>query len=99
MLIAHETDMEKLREYAQLLTKVLGEDRHGDGWCVVNDHNRPYSMYAGSREECVAFIEGYDSAPKDDRACFDKSVLCVCVYVPSKPIVLPEDRLGETLGT
>jgi len=96
--IAHETDMEKLREYAQLLTKVLGADRHGGGWCVVNDHNRPYSLYDGSREECVAFIEGYDSAPAGGQGCFDRSVLCVCVDVPSKPIVIPEDRFGELLG-
>lgn len=90
-------DVVWLANTANILTKTI-VDKKGGGYVVVNDHNRGYGLYYGSREECVAFIEGYDSAPPDDQSCFDNSVLCVCVDVPSMGVVIPEDRFGEQLG-
>ena len=37
MKIAKEDDLEKLREFAQLLTKLIGGDMLGRGYCVVDD--------------------------------------------------------------
>lgn len=97
--IEHEHDIEKLREYARLLTKMVCSDVHtGGGYCVVNDHNRQYPIYHGSRESCIAFIEGYEAVPESDMACFDHSTLCVCVDVPSQMVVIPEERFGEELS-
>lgn len=95
--IISELDIETLRNMALLLTKCLGRDGSGDGYCVINDHNTELYMYSGSRENCIAFIEGYDSAPQTDSGCFDVSVNCVCVDTQSKTIVIPEDRFGEHL--
>ena len=96
--ISFQTETERLREIAYLLVKCIASDSTGGGYCVVNDHNPPYSMYSGSREHCIAFIEGYDAAPLTDVGCFDHSVLCVCVDAPSRPIVIPEERFGEFLA-
>ena len=61
--IEKEADIEKLRNSAQLIIKCMVNDRTGGGYCVVNDDNPPHSLYNGSRENCTAFIEGYEAAP------------------------------------
>lgn len=96
--IAREADIETLRNMAQLLVQCLAPDKAGGGYCVVNDHNPPHAMYTGSRENCIAFVEGYDTAPLTDGGCFDHSVNCVCVDTPSCMIVIPEERFGESLA-
>ncbi len=93
-----ESDIERLRDMAMTLVKCIGNDSAGGGYRVVNDHNPPYALYTGSRENCCAFIEGYDSAPLTDVGCFDHSVNCVCVDTPSCMIVIPEQRFGESLA-
>lgn len=95
--IAQEHDIEKIRQYAQLLTKMIAPNFSTGGYCVVNDRNRGYPLFHGSRETCVAYIEGYEAAPGSDVSCFDNSTLCVCVDVPSQTIVIPEERFGEEL--
>ena len=61
-----ETDIERLRNCAQLIIKCMVNDNTGGGYCVVNEHNPPHSLYEGSRENCIAFIEGYGAAPLSD---------------------------------
>ncbi len=95
--LRNTTDIEVLRERAILLTTLIGSNGGSGGYCVVNDHNPPYSLHNGTRENCLAFIDGYESAPTTDVGCFDTSVLCVCVDVPSRMIVVPEERFGEAL--
>lgn len=90
--IREETDIEKLRSTAQLLTKMIGPDCSDAGYCVVSEYNPKYSMHHGSRENCIAFIAGYDMATWPDHK------LCVCVDTPSHTIVIPEERFGESLA-
>jgi len=93
-----ETDHIELQKCLFLLVKCLQHDSKGCGYCVMNDHNPQNTLYEGSREQCVAFIEGYKAAPLTDVGCFDDSVLCVCGDTPSRMIVIPEERFGEELG-
>lgn len=96
--ISRETDIETLRKMSHLLVSCIGPDKVGGGYVVVNDHNASSTMYTGSRENCIAFIEGYNAAPLTDEGCFDPSVNCVCMDTPSLVIVIPEERLGESLA-
>ena len=96
--IGKETNIEKLREMAIILVKCIATDNPGGGYCVVNDNNPPYSLYTGSRQNCIAFIRGYESAPSTDVGVFDHSVNCVCVDSRPPVIVIPEDRFGEVLN-
>lgn len=94
--IKKETSIEELREMALVIIKCIGNDTAGSGYCVVNDHNPPHALYHGSRENCIAFIEGYDAAPGTDIG--DPSTNCICVDTPSCTIVIPEERFGESLA-
>jgi hypothetical protein len=89
--IRDETDIEKLRSMAQLLTTV--NDSSGAGYCVVSEYNPKYSMYSGSRENCFAYIAGYEQHGR-----WPDHKLCICVDTPSHTIVIPEERFGESLA-
>ena len=85
-----EEDIVKLRAGLVLLIKCLKHDQAGSGYCVVNEHNQ-VTYYWGSRENCVAFAEGYSEGYSG------RSSMCVCVDTLSKTIVIPEERFGEEL--
>ena len=91
-----EQDTESLRSTVVSLVKCLSSDRKDSGYCVVNDHFTSHTYYYGGRENCVAFVEGYESAPVPDEGT-GGSILCVCVDTPSRMIVIPEERFGEQL--
>lgn len=90
--ILSEKDPEKLRDIALLLTQCIGADGKKDGYCVVDSQSPPHHLYDGSRENCVAFIEGFELSG----GCIPN--FCVCVDTDSVMIVLPEERFGERLG-
>jgi len=92
-----EQDVEALRNAISLLVKCQTNGRKDSGYCVVNDHFTSHTYYYGGRASCVAFVDGYEAAPRTDEGCFDSSVMCVCVDTPSRMIVIPEERFGEEL--
>jgi hypothetical protein len=94
----HEKDIEALRNMVFTLIKCLGPDSHDEGYCVVNDRNPLNPLHYCSREQCIAFIKGYEAASTGYPSLTeDDSELCVCVNTPSLMIVIPEKRLGEPL--
>jgi len=71
------------------------------GYIVVeysDDSTRWSDKFYGSREDCIAYVKGYQDAPSNDRSWEDPSTLCICVQGDCRMIVIPEKRFGEFIG-
>lgn len=84
-------------EYAsQVAIMLCGDPRDREGYCVKYSHNTDWHPFSGTRDECIAFVRGYERADRsmnDDGGWF-----AVCVDVPSLPVVWPDDKIGQMLG-
>lgn len=71
-------DFKRLAEIARVLVKCIPNQKIPAFEVIISDH--PTHVYfSGTREECLAYMEGYLQAPQNDQSCFDKSVMCACL--------------------
>lgn len=68
----------------------VSERPQGSGWMVSDRRSPNYVPYRGSREQCIAFYEGYQQTDYYED-------LVVCVDSEKPVIVWPEELFGEHL--
>lgn len=92
-------DFKRLAEIARVLVKCIPNQKIPAFEVLISD--QPERVYfSGTREECMAYAEGYSQAPQNDQSCFDKSVMCICLPFNGKDnrvfkvVVNPENLTG-----